>query len=180
MVRFERAAGDRARTKSYCKPSVVFGEQVASSDVIGLAKPSRRRVEAPTRGAWLDTVFSDLESSRYACGSIAFAAASVGSPQSRPRLYWVADATGRQQWRPRQPVEIEPRTDRGCGADGEWSDVEWLECSDGYRRPVEPGLHPLASVVPARVERLRGYGNAICVPAASAFISAYLDIEAAV
>ncbi|QBJ02995.1 putative DNA methylase [Escherichia phage ZCEC5] len=44
---------------------------------------------------------------------------------------------------------------------GFWSDADWLGCRDGKFRPVEPGTFPLANGIPARVGRLRGYGNAI-------------------
>ena len=56
-----------------------------------------------------------------------------------------------------------------------WSDAEWIACSDGKARPVEPGTFPLAHGVPARVGRLRGYGNAIVPQVAQVFIEAYLD-----
>lgn len=48
-----------------------------------------------------------------------------------------------------------------------WSDADWLYCRDGKWRPVEPGAFPLAHGVPARVGRLRAYGNAIVVQAAA-------------
>ncbi|MDH0293369.1 DNA cytosine methyltransferase, partial [Pseudomonas sp. GD04087] len=48
---------------------------------------------------------------------------------------------------------------------GLWADAEWIYCSDrgGVWRPVEPGTFPLANGDPARVGRLRAYGNAINV-----------------
>jgi DNA (cytosine-5)-methyltransferase 1 len=58
---------------------------------------------------------------------------------------------------------------------GFWRDAEWLPCIDGKARPVEPGTFPLAYRAPARVGRLRGYGNAIVAPLAQAFIEAYLE-----
>lgn len=48
-----------------------------------------------------------------------------------------------------------------------WSDADWLLCRDGKWRPVEPGASPLAHGVPARVGRLRAYGNAIVAQAAA-------------
>ena len=42
-----------------------------------------------------------------------------------------------------------------------WNNPDWLRCRDGKWRPVESGTFPLANGVPARVGRLRGYGNAI-------------------
>jgi hypothetical protein len=58
-----------------------------------------------------------------------------------------------------------------------WEDAEWIACTDGKARPVEPGTFPLAHGIPARVGRLRGYGNAIVPQVAAAFIEAYLSIE---
>lgn len=57
-----------------------------------------------------------------------------------------------------------------------WSDLEWLACRDGKARPTEPGLFPLAHGIPARVGRLRGYGNAIVPPLAAEFIKAYREV----
>ena len=55
-----------------------------------------------------------------------------------------------------------------------WSACDWLPCRDGKARPVEPGTFPLAHGVPARVGRLRGYGNAIVPQVAAEVIRAYL------
>jgi DNA (cytosine-5)-methyltransferase 1 len=60
-----------------CKPSVVFGEQVASKD--GLS--------------WLDSVQADLEGADYSSAAADLCAAGVGAPHIRQRLYWVADAS---------------------------------------------------------------------------------------
>lgn len=57
---------------------------------------------------------------------------------------------------------------------GFWSDADWLGCRDGKFRPVEPGAFPLANGVPARVGRLRGYGNAIVPQVAAEFIKAFM------
>ncbi|WP_447779418.1 DNA cytosine methyltransferase [Variovorax boronicumulans] len=58
---------------------------------------------------------------------------------------------------------------------GLWRDADWLFCRDGKWRPVEPGTFPLAHGSPARVGRLRGYGNAINAEAAKAFIEAVME-----
>jgi DNA (cytosine-5)-methyltransferase 1 len=57
---------------------------------------------------------------------------------------------------------------------GFWSDADWLGCRDGKFRPVEPGTFPLANGIPARVGRLRGYGNAIVPQVATEFIKAFM------
>jgi len=56
-----------------------------------------------------------------------------------------------------------------------WNACDWLPCTDGKARPVEPGTFPLAHGVAGRVGRLRAYGNAIVAPLAEEFIRAYLD-----
>lgn len=60
---------------------------------------------------------------------------------------------------------------------GFWRDAGWLFSQDGKWRPVRPGSFPLANGVPARVGRLRAYGNAINIEAAAAFIKAYMAAE---
>jgi DNA (cytosine-5)-methyltransferase 1 len=62
--------------------------------------------------------------------------------------------------------------ERGAGF---WSAADWIPCADGKTRPVEPGTFPLAHGIPARVGRLRGYGNAIVPQVGAAFIEAYLE-----
>jgi DNA (cytosine-5)-methyltransferase 1 len=149
------------RLISECRPSTVFGEQVAS-------RAGRE---------WLATVRADLEALGYAFGAADLCAASVGAPHIRQRLYFVADTDHEGPQRHGRLVtehdqtrrENEERYERKAGF---WSDAEWLPCRDGKARPVEPGTFPLAHGIPARVGRLRGYGNAIVAPLAEAFIRA--------
>jgi len=62
---------------------------------------------------------------------------------------------------------------------GFWADADWIPCRDNRWRPVEPGAFPLAHGAPARVGRLRAYGNAINAEAARVFVEAFLDTEIA-
>ncbi len=55
----------------------------------------------------------------------------------------------------------------------QWDRCDWILCLDGNYRPIEPGTFPLANGVPARVGRLRGYGNAIVPQIAAEFIEAF-------
>jgi site-specific DNA-cytosine methylase len=59
-----------------CRPSTVFGEQVASKD----------------GREWLAGVRADLEDARYAVGAADLCAAGVGAPHIRQRLFWVAQS----------------------------------------------------------------------------------------
>jgi len=121
-----------------CRPPVVFGEQVASSEVVGTKREAAfvvavRRGDfarankiakqlAATRGfsyqrRWLDRVFADLEGIGYTCWADDLPAAGVGAPHMRHRLFWVAHAesNGRDQGR----AESDGR-DAGAGRDAVW------------------------------------------------------------
>lgn len=65
------------------RPECIFGEQVASADVIGKVKGDDREV-------WLDAVQANLESASYAVGSLVIPACGVGAPHIRQRSWFVA------------------------------------------------------------------------------------------
>jgi DNA (cytosine-5)-methyltransferase 1 len=69
-----------------CRPSTVFGEQVASKD----------------GRSWLTGVRTDLEAMGYAVGAADLCAAGIGAPHIRQRLFWVADSK-RNGWRSDEP-----------------------------------------------------------------------------
>jgi DNA (cytosine-5)-methyltransferase 1 len=77
--------------------------------------------------------------------------------------------------------EIDPQQARSIAEAGAtrgfWGDCDWWYGKDDKYRPIGPGLFPLASRSPARVLRLRMYGDSICIPAATEFIKAYLEAE---
>lgn len=78
-------------------------------------------------------------------------------------------------------------SDRVGPVNGFWRDADWLACTDGKARPVEPGSSPLAHGAPARMGRggtvetrarvgeLKGYGNAINAEQAATFIRCVMD-----
>ena len=145
-----------------CAPPVLFGEQVASRHAM----------------AWIDAVQLDMEDMDYAFGAVPFPAASVGAPNRRDRLYWVANAAGGQERRVWEREESKTSAPRGRGTAYQnypWADVAWLECDDGKARPIEPGLHPLAHGNSERLGRLRAYGNSLNAVAATEFIGAFMD-----
>ena len=107
---------------------------------------------------------------------------SVAAGRSLSGLADAVDSTGHGS----QPRGIIRELPQGVGAmqtecrptgpvNGRWSDADWLFCRDGKWRPVEPGTFPLANGAPARVGRLRAYGNAINAEAAEAIIRAYME-----
>jgi DNA (cytosine-5)-methyltransferase 1 len=58
-----------------------------------------------------------------------------------------------------------------------WADAEFIPCSDGKARPVEPGTFPLAHGIPGRVGRLRAFGNAIVPQVAAEFVTAFMECQ---
>jgi DNA (cytosine-5)-methyltransferase 1 len=53
--------------------------------------------------------------------------------------------------------------------------LEWLDCPDAKARPVKSGIRLLANGIPARVAKLRGFGNAIVPQVAAEFMTAYME-----
>jgi DNA (cytosine-5)-methyltransferase 1 len=215
-----------------CRPPIIFGEQVAGA----------------ITHRWLDDVYEGLEEAGYAVGAVVLPACSVGAPHKRDRLWFVANAIGRQygarvpqsnQWAvsrtnaedslPNPPLNrrgqgnqnpqgretgifkgerallgdnnsgivadpqsaivnrryTEPQIERteakqerrklgGYSKSNDWSNGIWVRCSDGKQRLVEPSIRLLADGVPARVVRLRAYGNAIVPQVAAEIIKAVM------
>lgn len=227
------------RLVAECRPEIVFGEQVASAEVVGTeleaafvvavqagdyAKANglaNRLVKSGSFGfdvRWLDGVCADLEREGYAVGAHVFGAHSVGAPNIRQRLWWVAesngarfgsapvaefsdtesdaescgrvgglgDASGKRSQerdciaavqreagpaRQRQAAEL-PSDDGNV-----WDAYDLVYCRDAKYRRIKPGSFPLAHGVPARVVRLRGYGNAINPWVAKEWIKAYREAK---
>lgn len=73
------------------------------------------------------------------------------------------------------PARRDAASGRPGSVNGLWRDADWLACRDGKWRPVEPGTFPLAHGAPARVGRLRAYGNAVNAEAARVWIETVMD-----
>jgi len=76
-----------------------------------------------------------------------------------------------------QPHTRQSTERAGSPTNGFWHDAEWLPCTDGKARAVEPGTFPLAHGAPARVLRLRGFGDGIVASVAAEFIKAYIETQ---
>lgn len=154
------------------RPAIVLGEQVASSHI----------------DPWIDLVHADLEALGYAFGAVPFPSAGVGAPHIRDRLYWAgtmantdnARLEGRRisaQCAAQLAVGQGGVVDGPSATNGIWRDADWLACTDGKWRPVEPGTFPLANGAASRVGRLRAYGNAINSQAARVWIEAVMGAQ---
>ena len=139
------------------RPSIVFGEQVASQ----------------AGRAWLAAVRADLEALGYAMGGGDLCAAGVGAPQIRQRLFWVADADY-----PRREGAVwagEPHEARAQRA------AACRESLRSDRGPWPPGpgevhlIPQLANGLPGVMGGCKGYGNAIVPQVAHAFIEAVME-----
>lgn len=151
-----------------CRPECVFGEQVASAIGCG----------------WLDGISADLEAEGYACGAAVLGAHSKAAPHVRERLFWIADANGE-----RHLGATRPEVGRASSIPSVWESAEIFE--KGQRGVDElvarcvtqrvssyADAHGLLHGIPARVVRLRGYGNAIVPQVAAEFVGAFLDCKA--
>jgi DNA (cytosine-5)-methyltransferase 1 len=58
-----------------------------------------------------------------------------------------------------------------------WDRAQWIACTDGKSRPIEPGTRPLVDGIPGRVGLVRGYGNAIVPQVAQAFAECFLEAD---
>ena len=153
---------------SQCRPSIIFGEQVAGKNV----------------DPWIDLVQDDMEAMAYAFGALPFTASSVGAPNIRERLYWVADSnsSGRYGVNSLLYRDQSGRIEENCYETARsrksaciWDSAQWSAGADGKWRPIEPGFVPLVNGNPKGMAELRAYGNSLNTEAAVAFIECYLE-----
>jgi DNA (cytosine-5)-methyltransferase 1 len=139
-----------------CRPTTIFGEQVASKD--GLQ--------------WLDGVFADLEGAGYACGAVCLPACAKGAVHARSRLFWIANARGQ---RLPGPIDQDGLLSGKAAAPTRFSDT----LADA-RRALAENLISILSCdgVSLAVERcaLKAYGNAIVPQVAAEFIKACMEV----
>ena len=181
-----------------CRPPVIFGEQVESAINHGWLDLVQTDLEGegyacgavglPAGGIgaphirqrlWFVAESSEVGRGRGSDGDTRRYSGQVQT-EGRSASSKLADNldTGSQGW-------LCGRSDEGrqdqhghtgrYGTTGFWGAADWIDCKDGKTRPVEPSTFPLAYGAPARVGRLRAYGNAIVPQVAQVFIEAYLE-----
>jgi len=146
------------RDEKLRRPSVVFGEQVASK-----VEPSEAVL-----------VCDDVEGTGYAIAAVDMCAAGVGAPHVRQRIFFVADADpdcfGLETHANESSVCISPVVREVPGRPSEMgSSAIWLG-------PRPTGARPMAlgNGSAAELGRLRAYGNAIVPQVAEQLIASYL------
>ena len=109
-------------------------------------------------------------------------ASSGQGAESRGQTDGLGNAPGERRqghlWGP--GAEGESRIAGAGYVNGFWAGADWILRRKGDHSgaewcPVEPGTFPLANGAPARVLKLRGFGDAINAEAAAAFIQAYIE-----
>jgi DNA (cytosine-5)-methyltransferase 1 len=179
-----------------CQPFSVAGKGAGQADVrhlwpvffdlIGASRPNvimGEQVAAAVGKDWLDGVHIDLEGIGYACGAAVVPACAVDAPHRRDRLWFVANTEcpgslpcpfsrihreAQSEW----PRNVEP-----VGRRAAWAGAVFAVGADGKARRVEPGIRLLAHGVPARVGKLRAYGNAIVPQVAAEVIAAFMEFS---
>lgn len=154
------------------RPPVLFGEQVAPA----IAK------------SWMCDLQTHLEGEDYAVGFAVLPACSVGAPHKRERLFFGAtlgyrDNTVTQGFRGFKSVIHEERWEdekrHAISPDVAthfWSEWKTDKGADGKTRIIPPDYGSSDIRIPARVGRLRGYGNAIVPQVAAEFIKAFMGV----
>lgn len=139
---------------------------VADAKNDGLQRPQGARAGRPSiahdgKSGWLGNAAGD---GRNARGS------ESGGQQRAPAAGRMGDAND-QGPQGRDGAELRERASELSA----WSSGSWHLCQDNKHRRIapEPEFFPLAHGVPARVGRLRGYGNAIVPQAAAEVLRAW-------
>ena len=154
--------------RSKRRPVSGIGQATGSGNARGLADAGYEQARRAERG------YRENERDRQDTGR----QEAHGEPGTRGEVCGLGDAGDtRLEGRDVRAVGNECATAQRTGAlHGFWSAFDLLPCLDGKARRVESGTFPLAHGVPARVGRLRGYGNAIVAPQATEFIRSYKEV----
>lgn len=117
-------------------------------------------------------------SNSHGCSQGSDASTSTGhgnpSDSAGSRIGQVGDSNSEQTDSAKQGQPLSSERLLRC-----WNSSRLVACRDGKTRriPTEPAFFPLAHGIPARVVRLRGYGNAIVPQVAAEFIKAFYETQ---
>lgn len=164
------AHGERVEASEQCRA----GGGIKSSDsrhFVGVAHANDAGQQSSCWNGGCGETFEAGNDAGWSCEARGLAHAN--SDRSQGGVLWGQDSQ-------RQDIN----GSSGCGSadcgpgpvNGFWRDADWLFCGDGKWRAVEPGLMPLVNGATARVGKIRAYGNAINVEAATAFVKAYMMV----
>ena len=174
-VQPQQFTGQRARPNE-AQGGWAFGELTGHGDIGRMEYPGHDHDAGQSGAANTGDAQTDRPTNIAGGSSVSFGGLADNLVQQRPDRQpglGIGDAAG---GRVEGATEIAGlRGDLRPGpTNGHWRDADWLYCRDGKWRPVEPGTQPLVNGAPARVGRLRGYGNAINAIQAQIFIEATL------
>lgn len=177
-----------------CHPPVVFGEQVASRTArewlsgirldlegmgyaVGAADLCAASVGAPhirQRLYWV----ADSAGKR---DELRFQAVREAEPTGGGEVDGLDDAPGARVGFGQLSVSCGDGANNGIsGPTSPWDDAVCLPCADGKARRAprpESGILPLAYGIPARVGRLRAYGNSIVPQIAAVFVRSFVELK---
>lgn len=180
-----------------CRPQTIFGEQVASSEVIGtqleasflvavqngdyarankLAKRLAQSNGFHYWARWIDRVQADLAAEGYAVRFKVLGAHSVRAPHIRQRLYWVAYRESVRDPKFRQTFSGKDSSSQVRSII--FNEFGSMAFRDGTTRRV-PHCDLILSELDglsSRVAQLRGLGNAIVPQVAAAFVKAFMEV----
>jgi DNA (cytosine-5)-methyltransferase 1 len=152
----QREQRSRELSRTGGDPGARAGDVAYPDSIVGQVDQNARRGE-------------DGSGSRQVAGSSGARHGAVADANGARGEARLSEANGRHEGL----AEIaDNRSNRRAGA---WGEHHWLAGADGKARRVEPGIRLLAHGVPARVGKLRAYGNAIVPQVAAEVIGAYLD-----
>ena len=140
-----------------CRPSIIFGEQVASKDA----------------RSWIDGVQNDLEDVEYTFGAASLSA-SPFTEHDRQRFYWFANACGERGEGLEQANHFSKMRQRGARCQEDLRSIIASPFMGGasWSKPLlclgDDGL-------PYRVAGCHGAGNAIVPQVAAEFIQASIE-----